>query len=68
MLKIIVRLGAELVIELIRAYRQAKRDGELDEIRDNPGAWFSGHFSDRVSKRSNSATSSEADTGGEGKK
>lgn len=66
MVKILVRLGIELCIELVKAYRQAKREERLDEIRDNPGAWFSGHFSDRVSKRDNSAAADKAGTKREG--
>lgn len=55
----IARLAIELMVELLKAYRQAKADDEVEKIRKNPSAWFADHFGNRVSGSGSSGDSSK---------
>lgn len=47
-MKLAIQLAITLAIELWKAYKEAKRQDELDKLQANPGEWMAGHFASRV--------------------
>lgn len=47
-MKIAAQLIITLGIELWKAYKEAKRQDELDKLQANPGQWMAGHFASRL--------------------
>lgn len=47
-MKIAIQLLITLGVELWNAYKEAKRQDELDKLQANPGQWMAGHFASRM--------------------
>lgn len=62
-MKLAMQLLITLGIELWKAYKEAKRQDELDKLQANPGEWMAGHFASRMpepSERDTEATKVDA--------
>lgn len=66
-MKIAIQLLITLGIELWKAYKEAKRQDELDKLQANPGQWMAGHFASRLPEPAgDKSETTKADTGGDG--
>lgn len=66
-MKIAAQLLITLGIELWKAYKEAKRQDELDKLQANPGEWMAGHFASRVPEPAeHDAEATKADAGRDG--
>lgn len=66
-MKIAIQLLITLGIELWKAYKEAKRQDELDKLQANPSQWMAGHFAGRMPEPTgDKAEATKADTGRDG--
>lgn len=66
-MKIAIQLLITLGIELWKAYKEAKRQDELDKLQANPGQWMAGHFAGRMPEPAGDKTeAAKADAGRDG--
>lgn len=66
-MKISIQLLITLGIELWKAYKEAKRQDELDKLQANPGQWMAGHFAGRMPEHSrDKAEATKAGAGRDG--
>lgn len=66
-MKVAMQLLITLGIELWKAYKEAKRQDELDKLQANPGKWMAGHFSSRMPEPAgDKSEAAKADSGRDG--